>query len=152
MDGCRFCLLLLRDLFWSTHQCLVGKTPLACSALEELDFGGEGRMGQGLFQVTICLYSPQGRMGKSQGHKCYRTIASMTQLQRAGYPDITTPFHMRLVHSLHSQPERRNITFNVPSDNTRPATTGLAQLRHPSFLIPVRLVLPKPSRSPSERG
>ena len=148
MAGCRFCLVLLRDLCWSAHQCLVGKTPLACSALEELDFRGEGRMGQGLFQVTMCLYSPQGRMGKPQGYESYQTIASMTLLQRAGYPDITSPFPMLPVHSLSSQPERRNITFNVPSVNTQPATTGLAQPRYPSFLIPACVVLSKPS----ERG
>lgn len=46
-------------------------------------------MGQGLFQVTMCLYSPQGRMGKSQGYERYQTIASMAQLQRADYPDIS---------------------------------------------------------------
>lgn len=67
----------------------MGKTPLACSAQEELDFGGEEHMGQGLFQVTMCLYSPQGRMGKSQGYERYQTIASMAQLQRADYPDIS---------------------------------------------------------------
>lgn len=93
MCGWRSCLLLLRDIWWSVHQHLMGRIPLEPSVLGGPDFRGEGHMGLGV--------APCHNKAEWESHRVIS--ANQTQLQRDGHHDITIPFHML---SVPSQPNR----------------------------------------------
>lgn len=104
MCGWRSCVLLLRDIWWSVHWHLMGRIPLECSVLEELDLRGEEHTGLG---VAPCHSKAEWEIHKVQS-------ANRTQLQSVGHHDITSSFHM-----LPVPPQPNRWTFSIPCGNTQ---------------------------------